>query len=193
MWACLAPIALCFVAALAQKYPFTGERITIFLAPSLFILVGAGTEAIRGMPQWRRFWSLVPLPMIVYGLVLASIHLFQPQARSAIRPVVAYVRAHRAPGEAICLVGEGTSENAAWVSGRNLELLCYWPDVPEPVYPKLRDLGDVRERRFWIVYAALPKHGSRYMGGLLREARSISTAADKYEISGGGAILFEKR
>ena len=193
MWACLGPIALCFVAALAQKYPFTGERITIFLAPSLFILVGAGTEAIRGSPQWRRFWSLVPLPMIVYGLVLASIHLFQPQARSAIRPVVAYVRAHRAPGEAICLVGEGTSENAAWVSGRNLELLCYWPDVPEPVYPKVRDLGDVRERRFWIVYAALPKHGSRYMGGLLREARSISTAADKYEISGGGAILFEKR
>jgi hypothetical protein len=192
LWACLGSVALCLIAALAQKYPFTGERITIFLAPALFILVGAAAEALRATPALRRLWPLVPLPMIVYGLVLASIHLIQPQARSAIRPVVAYVRQHRRPGEAICLVGEGTSENARWVSGRNLELLCYWPDVPEPVYRKVRDLGEIRERRFWIVYAALPKHGSRYMAGLLSGARSEGTEIDHFEIPGGGAFLFEK-
>lgn len=191
--ACMAPVALCLVAALAQKYPFTGERITIFLAPALFILVGAATEALYVTPGVRRFWALLPLPMIVYGLVFASIHLVRPQARSAIRPVVAYLRAHRQPGEAICLVGEGTSENARWVSGRNLELLCYWPDVPQPVYRKLNDLGDVREDRFWIVYAALPRHGSRYMAGLLDEARSQNTEIDHYDIPGGGAFLFQRR
>lgn len=193
LWACLGPVALCLIAALAQKYPFTGERITIFLAPALFILIGAAAEALRATPAVRRLWPLLPLPMIGYGLVLASIHLFQPQARSAIRPVVAYVRAHRQPGEAMCLVGEGSSENAHWVSGRNLELLCYWPDVPEPVYRKMRDLGEIHERRFWIVYAALPKHGSRYLTGLLRDARSIATETDHHEIPGGGAVLFEKR
>jgi hypothetical protein len=125
-------------------------------------------------------------------------YLFDPHSRSAMRPIAQYLKAHRHAGEAICLVGEGTEPDAHFRSGRNLELLCYWPDVPGPLYgapgtPPLREVSEVREKRFWIVFAALPKHHSRYMQGLLNDARSTANEVEKKEIPGGGAFLFERR
>ena len=189
--ACVIPIALCLVAAVAQQYPFTGERITLFLAPGLFLLFGAGMESLAAVKSWSSLAAV--LPLIVAGLVLDCNHLVRPHARSNIRQVVQYVREHRRAGEAICLVGEGTSPTAHWVSGRTLELLCYWPDVPEPLYTEMRDLDQIREKRFWIVYAALPQHGSRYMQRLLDNSSQIATELEHYDIAGGGAHLFEKR
>ena len=40
----------------------------------------------------------------------------------------------------------------------------------------LRNIHQIKERRFWIVFAALPRHGSRYMEPLLADARSIAPA-----------------
>jgi hypothetical protein len=191
LWACAVPIGLCLIAAMAQKYPFTGERITLFLVPGLFLLFGAGIEAVGGMRRLRPIAAVLPLTLIVAALVQDLTHLVR--ARSNIREVVQYVREHRQPGEAICLVGEGTSPKAHWTSGRTLELLCYWPDVTGPLYTEMRDLGQIRERRFWIVYAALPQHGSGYMRGLLGQSRLIANEIDHDDIPGGGAYLFEKR
>ena len=193
VWACAGPVGFCLLAAMAGKYPFTGERITLFLVPGLFLLAAAGLEWARSTDAGRQWWFILPLPMVAYGIVLAGGHLAHPHARSSIRPVVDYVRAHRQGGEAICLIGEPTSPRARFVSGRNLELLCYWPEVPAPVYGRIKDLREVRENRLWLVYAALPEHGNRYMRSALDEARSIGTVLDDHEIPGGGAVLVEKR
>ena len=199
LWACVGAIGFCLLAALVDQYPFTGERITIFLVPCLFLLFGAGLEWIRASGIFRRAWFLPALPMLVVGIAMAGAHAARPHSRSAMRPIAQYVREHRRPGEAICLVGEGTSERAHFVSGRNLELVCYWPDVPGPLYgyppryPRLQELAQVREKRFWIVFAALPEHGTRYMSGLLEQARSVGREVDRKQLPGGGAYLFEGR
>lgn len=198
VWAAAGPIGFCMAAGLAGKYPFTGERITVFLAPGLFILVGAGLEWLRGRERTRKVWFVPAVPLVLVGVGFSASYLIDSHSRSSIRAVAQFLREHRRPGEAICLVGEGTEPDSHFRSGRNLELLCYWPDVPGPLYgapetPPLKDVSEIREKRFWIVFAALPKHHSRYMQGLLADARSVAVEVEKKEIPGGGAFLFERR
>ena len=198
LWAYAGPVALCLLAAMAHQYPFTGERITVFLVPGLFLACGAALEALRTPRAVPRWWWVAAVPMIAAGSWIAVRHLAHPHSRSSIRPISQYVKARRRAGEAICLVGEGTSPDAHFTSGLNLELLCYWPDVGSPLYgapgsPRLTDIGQVREKRFWIVYAALPEHGHRYMQKLLDEARAAAILVEDKDIPGGGAFLFEKR
>lgn len=199
MWAGVGPIGLCLLAALAGKYPFTGNRVTLFLVPCLFLLMGSGLEAIYFRPALRRVWFLPALPLLVVGTAMAGRQLVHPHARSAMREIATYVRAHRQPGEAICLVGEPSHEDGHFTSGRNLELICYWPDVTGPLYgyppqyPPLGEIPDVREKRFWIVFAALPEHGDKYMRRTLDEAEQIAIQVDSRQVPGGGAYLFEKR
>ena len=56
--ACAMPIVLAIFASCIGQYPFDGGRLTLFLMPSLFLLVGAGSafawEAIP--PVWRPIW-----------------------------------------------------------------------------------------------------------------------------------------
>jgi len=199
MWAGVGPIGFCLLAALADKYPFTGDRVTLFLAPCLFLLVGGGLGAIYLRPAFRHFWFLPAVPMLVVGIATASDHLIHPHARSAMREIAQYVRAHRQPGEAICLVGEPNHKGGHFTSGRNLELVCYWPDVPGPLYgyppryPPLEEISDVSQPRFWIVFAALPEHADKYMKRTLDEADRIAARVDSKQVPGGGAYLFEKR
>lgn len=200
MWAAVGPIAFCMLAALAGKYPFTGDRVTLFLVPCLFLLLGGGLEALyfqHGLPG--RIWFVPALPLLVVGVATAGRQLVHPHARSAMREITQYVRAHRDAGEAICLVGEPNHEGGHFTSGRNLELICYWPDVSGPLYgyppryPPLRELSDIRESRFWIVFASLPEHGDRFMRRTLEEADQIARRVDSKQVPGGGAYLFENR
>jgi len=192
LWAFAGPMFFCLLAAALHKYPFTGDRITIFLVPGLLLLFGFGIEWFAET-HWR-WWAVVPLPMVVAGTCLAGYHLVVPHSRSAIRPVVQYLRAHRQPGDAIYLVGEGGTPDKPSVNGRNLELLCYWPDADRdgPVHRTLPDVRAMPERRFWIVFAALPEHGTRLMDPLLREARKTGAQIDQKVVRGGGAFLFDR-
>jgi 4-amino-4-deoxy-L-arabinose transferase-like glycosyltransferase len=198
LWVSIGPIGFNMIGAILGKYPFTGERITVFLVPGLFLLVAAALDAAASRRALRYLWIGLCLPFIVIGVGSAVPSLLHPRARSGIRPVVEYIQKHRQPGEAICMVGEGELPNAHFISGSSLELLCYWPDAPGPLYgapgtPPLRNIHQIKERRFWIVFAALPKHGSRNMEPLLADARSIASQLDRNETPGGGAFLFEKR
>lgn len=189
-WAFTGPMLFCLLAACLHKYPFTGERITIFLVPGLFLLVVFGMEWLS--EHWR-WWALAPAPLLAAGIGLAGYHLVVPHARSGMRPIVRYLRSHRQPGDALYLVGEGAVPNHPSAKGRNLELLCYWPDADRtgPVHRTLPDVRAIPERRFWIVFAALPQHGTKLLDPLLREARSVATEVDHNVVPGGGAFLFE--
>jgi hypothetical protein len=197
LWVCVGPIGFALLAALADQYPFTGERITLFLVPGFFLLVAAGLEWASRTATLERWWIILAAPMLLVGLRFALPHLVHPHMRSAMRPIAQYVREHRQDGEAICLVGEGTSPIAHFTCGRNLELLCYWSDVPGPLYgapgtPVLKDVWQISEKRFWIVFAALPEHCTRYMSRLLEDTRAGATEVEHESIPGGGAYLFEK-
>jgi hypothetical protein len=197
LWVSIGPIGFNIIAALVGKYPFTGERITVFLVPGIFLLLAAALDAAASRRALRHLWIGLCLPFIAVGVGSALPSLLHPRARSGIRPVVEYVRRHRHPGDAICLVGEGELPDAHFTSGSSLEFLCYWPEAPTPLYgapgtSPLRNIHQIKERRFWIVFAALPRRGSRYMEPLLADARSIARQLDRNEVPGGGAFLFEK-
>lgn len=98
----LVPLVLTLCAALIHTYPF-GDRLTLFLVPSLVVLVGAGGEMI-----WE---SVVPGRRFIAGLILLSIllptavrdlyYIIVPQKREEIRPVLSYIRDHKQPGDAL--------------------------------------------------------------------------------------------
>jgi hypothetical protein len=61
---------------------------------------------------------------------------------------------HRKPDEPMYLVGDCLIPGIA--SGRNIELLCYWPDPPGDVVVGIAHPPNVSARRFWLVYSLDP-------------------------------------
>jgi hypothetical protein len=133
------PVLLTLLAAALHRYPFGGTRLTLFLAPGCLLLVGAGLEPLRRvlLPRTGRAWLAVPALILAVGVAISVYHLWVPRYRGNMRPVVDYIRAHRAPDEPVYAL-------------RHVEFLVYWPDPdpnvrlgqwPEP-FP--------REGRFWI-------------------------------------------
>lgn len=98
----LLPLALTLGAAMAHVYPF-GSRLVLFLVPSLVVLVGAGMAMI-----WE---SVIPGRGFIAALILLSIllptaardafYVVVPQRREEIRPVLAYIRDHKRPGDSL--------------------------------------------------------------------------------------------
>jgi hypothetical protein len=94
------PLALTLAAAMVHAYPFA-SRLVLFLVPSIVVLIGAGSAMI-----WE---SIKPGAKFVAVLILLSIYaptaardLFYvvvPQKREEIRPVLAYIRDHKQPGD----------------------------------------------------------------------------------------------
>jgi hypothetical protein len=98
----LLPLLLTLGAAMVHGYPF-GSRLVLFLVPSILILIGAGAAMI-----WE---SVLPGRRFIAALILLSIYLptvardvfyvIVPQKREEIRPVLAYIRDHRQPGDVL--------------------------------------------------------------------------------------------
>lgn len=98
----LLPLILTLSAAMIHVYPF-GDRLTLFLVPSLVVLIGAGGAMI-----WE---SVVPGRRFIAGLILMSIllptavrdvyYVIVPQKREEIRPILAYIRDHKQPGDTL--------------------------------------------------------------------------------------------
>jgi len=96
------PLLLTLGAAIAHGYPF-GSRLVLFLVPPILILIGAGAAMI-----WE---SVLPGRRFIAALILLSIYLptaardvfyvIVPQKREEIRPVLAYIRDHKQPGDVL--------------------------------------------------------------------------------------------
>jgi uncharacterized membrane protein len=94
------PLLATLAAAMIHVYPF-GSRLVLFLVPLLIVLMGAGCALLWESILPRRRWIAV--------LILASIfvpttardvyYLIIPQKREEIRPVLAYIRDHKQPGD----------------------------------------------------------------------------------------------
>ena len=196
---CLLPVAWTVASGCLHLYPFHGSRVTLFLLPGLLLLGGFGLDLLARIPLAPRRRALLVAvagaPFLLSGLITCSYHLFVPRSRSMIAPAVRYVRAHRRPGEALFLIGEGKDRNQpALNTGLCLDLLCYWPDAPPPLYTTMPPPRQIAEPRFWLVFAFLPGHRLTYMQPLLDRLAAVAEEEDRFIAPGGGAaILFHRR
>jgi hypothetical protein len=104
------PLLLAFAAACLHRYPFMahygGNRLMLFSAPVLYLLVGTGAW---GIFAWLRERRQVWLALALTGLLLVALNpwaglkedLSPRNNREEIQPLVAYLEAHQQPQDLI--------------------------------------------------------------------------------------------
>jgi hypothetical protein len=178
--ALLAPVAMTLLAALLHHYPWTGRRVTMFLVPGIVMLAGAGVAGLFAMPQRAPRWiAAIGLVPIVALLVIAVPAIAMPRTRTHLRPVIEYVREHRAPGEPI------------FVSAPRLEFEWYWPDAAQPLSfaPPQGELAP--GSRIWYVVVPTNPERPRYVQRDPSELRRSAREIDRFIVQGGAAYRFE--
>lgn len=94
------PIAMAVLAATVQAYGF-GSRFSLFLVPSMLLLMAAGIRAM--LPADRRAMAagLIAVVMVVGGMVAIAYRSVTAPSHEEITPVLAYVAKHRRPGDTV--------------------------------------------------------------------------------------------
>jgi hypothetical protein len=100
----LAPLLLCLVASGLRKYPF-GDRLLLFLVPALVLGVTKGVEAVAAVrrPAGPALAGALATALLFQPAVGAARALRHPRTHEELKPVLAYVRDRRRPGDAIYL------------------------------------------------------------------------------------------
>ncbi|MFL5575931.1 MAG: hypothetical protein ACJ79S_08195 [Gemmatimonadaceae bacterium] len=97
----LAPVLVTLVAAGLRQYPFA-DRLVLFLLPAALLLVAEGVEWVR--TRWpMRLRAVGALSVALLALPPAAALLRNPPVYrpEEVRPALAYIRAHRRPGEPV--------------------------------------------------------------------------------------------
>ncbi|HEY8746557.1 MAG TPA: hypothetical protein VIM11_01185 [Tepidisphaeraceae bacterium] len=194
--ALLLPIGLTALAACLHQYPYNGSRLTLFLCPGLFLLIGFGLNGLRGwlpMPLRVVWWAPAAIVVSV-GAVAGIGRAIHPHYQSHVRPVVEYVREHFSPGDELYLLGElGPKDDPLNSPGRHLELLAYWPDPPAEVHTSIQSIEEIHAHRFWVVLAYRPH--IRQSIRLFDEFKRVADPVGEPLITdhGAAACLFELR
>lgn len=95
----LSPVAFALLAGLVGRYPFQG-RVICFVVPALTCCVAFGVEQLAAaLPSRPRLVAVVGALLVAESLALALWHLGSPFYREESRPVLAWARSVRAPGD----------------------------------------------------------------------------------------------
>ncbi len=175
------PVLLTLLAAALRRYPFGGSRLTLFLAPPLLVLVGAGLEALRQLlaPRVGRWWVAVPVALLAIDGAIATYHLAVPRYRGNMRPVARYIHEHRKPDEPVFAL-------------RHVEFRAYWPGaIDENIH-----IGGWPKRfpprgRFWVALSV--GQGENKLARELRYDQRGLRAPTSIKTWRGGAALFYDR
>ncbi len=190
-----APLGLTVAAATLHQYPFNGMRLTLFLMPEMYLLIGLGAAAVlAALPRvWKPVWWALPLALLGTGVAVDIGRFVRPPYLSHIRPAVEFAEGRCRPGDALVLLGEPDPvDRRGAFSGRHLEALCYWLHPPGKVYTTVNTFNDVREERFWLMVAFTPGN-SRRLKPLLKQARGVAEEKIHFvDEHGGAAYLFER-
>lgn len=97
-----APILFTMLASGLHKYPF-GRRLLLFLIPALLMMIAAGIERIVSSkpPYTLAAGATIAALLLIQPVGGATNNMLHPQARQDIKPILAYVRDHRQPGDLI--------------------------------------------------------------------------------------------
>lgn len=98
----LTPLAVALLAAVARQYPFSG-RLMVYLVPSLLLLVAAGVEWVRHVvaSRTRAMVGAIVLVLLGWAPLAAIVRNPPPYEIEHHRTLLAYLQAHREPGDAI--------------------------------------------------------------------------------------------
>jgi hypothetical protein len=180
----LMPAALVLVAAALKQYPFTGTRLTLFLAPNVFLLAGFGVVALldwaarrkHGARHWRRLAIAVPAYLLAVAAWWAAVYIVRPPVYGNMPAVVRYVAAHDAPQDVFFV-------------NKISEFRCYWPDVPQQQLRDAKELdAHVPDGRFWLV---LSYRKEKAVEGFVHDASREAARLDTFKVTGGAALLFD--
>jgi hypothetical protein len=195
-----APVAVTMAAALVHAYPFWG-RVVLFLLPAVLILIAAGAWApvVRG-PRALRTAGAVLVALLVLAPLEHAITTPAPP-HEELRPVMEYMRARMAPGDALYVyygAGQAFRYYAArlGLSGAPVTIgRCarnQWDRYVAEV-DALRDRG-----RTWVLFShygmasaegedALILQRFDALGPRLDEVRAFGAFAVLYDLRGGSA------
>ncbi|HYY79097.1 MAG TPA: hypothetical protein VFD04_07935 [Actinomycetes bacterium] len=124
-------VTVCLLAAellagaLLQRYPFLDGRTSLFFTTLLTVCGALGVASVVAWSARRPLTLTLPLGLVLVvaaGALLlpaARAQALQPMPRTTVRQQVAYVLAHRRPGDTV-LVGWAATYTFAW----------YWPERP---------------------------------------------------------------
>lgn len=182
-------IALLFVpvmsllAALAEVYPTGGSRASLYAAPAVCLLAGAGIGVlVADSKGWRRItgWAVAAVGLTVL-VGEAGYYALLPRTRSHIRPAIEYVRGRRAGGEALWVFGETTSE----------DYLCYEPHPDSKTNTFIPLETPLPPGRTWLIFAGPPGQVPSEARSTLQVCATQSRVLASHEYRGGAAYLVE--
>jgi hypothetical protein len=157
-----APVAVTFLAAIAQQYPFQ-ERLILFLTPGYLLWASAGAETVAA---WLRSHARAAGWMFL-ALVLESplerIVADHPVYRvTETRQLYSWLRGHWQQGDALwvknpamlwywALLGITARDTLSGITARDTVMSGCWPEEPRKV---LREIDRLRGRpRAWLLGA----------------------------------------
>jgi len=110
----LAPWALNFVAALAGKYPYSGQRVLVYMTPAVVLLTAAGVPPVVA---WCRRHAPAALLIVLFTLALPFVNTARRTVEQWNRPNAneanALVRERWQPGDRIAF-NNWEAEYALW-------------------------------------------------------------------------------
>ncbi|HXE55240.1 MAG TPA: hypothetical protein VN541_19610, partial [Tepidisphaeraceae bacterium] len=174
------PLGMNLLAAAAQRFPFDGSRVTVYLAPAILLLSGAGSVAIIQWadPRVRKVAMVPAVAMVLTVAAMAAYSLVVPRDRGHIRPAVEFVRRHAQPNDTIYAL-------------LYHEFECYWPKDDPRVQTELPPASRIPTKRFWIVWSFPNQRVLHRLDSTLQWAGSFARRKLTFVGHGGSAYLFE--
>jgi hypothetical protein len=98
----IGPVAACLLAACAQVYPFSNNRLIAFAAPGIGVMSGLGLSVLTDA-RCRIRWGLMTLAALLIGpeIGLCLMHLHRPWVQPDSAGVTRFVKQHCQAGDLI--------------------------------------------------------------------------------------------
>lgn len=174
------PFALAIAAAALHRYPFAGDRVSLYLVPFELMLAGAGVEAVAGwLPAAPRLaWRIGAAAVLAYPVYLAAAHLVHPRSNGDARAAVRYLRAHR-----------NTDEPVYVLLGCSEDYLVYQRRPDHFTHLFTRETTQIRDQPgFWVVMAYKPYAGRRGYGRIFDQPGYTADPARNFHAPGADAV-----
>lgn len=179
------PFALAIAAAALHRYPFAGDRVSLYLVPFELMLAGAGVEAIAAwFPTAPRLaWRVGAASVFAYPVWLAAAHLLHPRSNGDARAAIDYLRAHRQRNQPVYVL-LGCSE----------DYLVYQPRPDSLTHLYTRETTQIRDQPgFWVVMAYKPYAGRRGYGRIFDQPGYSADPARNFHAPGSDAVYLWRR
>jgi hypothetical protein len=192
----LGPILLCLAASALRKYPFS-SRLLLFVVPLLILLAVKGIEALaertgRAGPVLA---AAAAVGLLLLPAVSAARHLIHPRTREEIKPVLAWVRDNRQPGDVVYLYYGAQYPMQYYATRYGFAPGDYTSGKISRRNPEryLRDLDALAGNpRVWIVFShPTTKRGLDEERYFLDHLDRLGTRVDELRVDGASGYLYD--